>query len=414
MDQINWQRLRDILISIICGGVIFWALWTLLGQFVEVIVVLLLAMAVAFLLTPIVNLLVKCGFPRLLAAIVTYALILAIISGLTYELIFSLTQQVTFFSATIIDFANTLPTTYAKTIDFLNNQIGKDNVLQAISQIQVQAYSFAQSLAGNVLSLATNALSVFLNILVVAVLSFYLTLDGKRIRDSMVGVAPKSWLSNVLLFEDALIRVVGNYIRGQLTLALIIGVATSLICLVANLGDYALICGVVAFLFETIPMLGPALASMMPILLSLLLGGDDVLRRTLFIVVLFILLQGLESNVVGPRIVGHAVGLHPVAAILSLLIGAKLFGVFGALIATPIVAAVWVVITSIYRSAHGETADQMLARTRVPWRPHGAVAQPGPGRRERERNRIVLRSHADAEVYLADEPVRDAYDSPIT
>ncbi|HEV2662383.1 MAG TPA: AI-2E family transporter, partial [Ktedonobacteraceae bacterium] len=68
-----------------------------------------------------------------------------------------------------------------------------------------------------------------------------------------------------------------------------------------------------------------------------------------------------------PRIVGHAVGLHPVAAILALLIGARLFGVFGALLATPAVAALWVVIASIYRSARGESADQLLARRRAPW-----------------------------------------------
>lgn len=368
MDQVNWQRTRDILISVICVGVVFWALWNVLGQFVEAIIVFLLAMAVAFLLTPAVNLLVRYGLPRLLAAILAYVVVLGAISGLAYELIFSLAQQINFFSTTIINFANTLPTTYAKTIDFLNNQIGRGNVLQAVSQIQNQVYSFAQSLAGNVLLLATNALNVFLNILLVVVISFYLTLDGKRIRDSLVGVAPRSWLPNVLLFEDALSRVVGNYIRGQLTLALIVGVCTSLICLITNLGNYALICGVLAFIFETIPMLGPALASITPILLSLLLGGNDVIQRTLFIVVLFVIVQALESNVLGPRIVGRAVGLHPVAAILSLLIGAKLFGVFGALIATPIVAAIWVVITSIYLSARGKTADQMLVRRREPWR----------------------------------------------
>ncbi len=393
MDRVNWQRARDILISMICVGVVFWALWNVLSQFVEAIIVFLLAMAVAFLLTPVVNLLVRWGLPRLLAAILAYVLVLGAISGLAYELIFSLAQQINFFSTTIINFANTLPTTYAKTIDFLNNQIGKENVLQAVSQIQDQVYSFAQSLASNVLLLATNALNVFLNILLVVVISFYLTLDGKRIRDSLVLVAPRSWLPNVFLFEDALSRVVGNYIRGQLILALIVGVCTSLICLVTNLGDYALICGVIAFIFETIPMIGPALASITPILLSLLLGGNDVIQRTLFIVVLFIVLQALESNVLGPRIVGRAVGLHPVVAILSLLVGAKLFGVFGALIATPIVAAGWVVITSIYLSARGETADQMLVRRRDPWRIRRAAARSESIRHDSARTRFPSRFH---------------------
>ena len=111
-------------------------------------------------------------------------------------------------------------------------------------------------------------------------------------------------------------------------------------------------------------MIGPGLASITPLLLSLLL--PDPFPRTFVLALCFLSLQIIESNILGPRIVGHAVGLHPVAAILSLLVGAKLFGLFGALIATPLVAAAWVVMASFYRSARGETADQMLARKRPP------------------------------------------------
>jgi hypothetical protein len=75
----------------------------------------------------------------------------------------------------------------------------------------------------------------------------------------------------------------------------------------------------------------------------------------------------IESNILGPRIVGHAVGLHPVASILALIVGVQLFGPFGALLATPILAAVWVVVTSFYRSFRGESADEMLAHKRTSW-----------------------------------------------
>ncbi|GHO87202.1 AI-2E family transporter [Dictyobacter formicarum] len=405
MDHINWQRTRDILLSIVCLGVIFWAVWILLGQFVEAIVVLLLSMAVAFLLTPIVNFLGKYGVPRLVAAVITYIVVLGAIVGLAYELVFSLVQQINTFSTTISDFAFSLPDTFKVTINSLVKVgIPYSQIQDAIGQIQTQVYGFATSLASNVILIVTNGVSVFLNVLLVTVLSFYLTLDGKRIRDSLISISPKSWLPNVLLFEDALNRVVGNYIRGQLTLALIIGVGTSLICLVSGLGNYALICGVLAFLFETIPMVGPALASITPILLSLLLGEPQLAQRTILIIVLFVIMQAIESNVLGPRIVGHAVGLHPVAAILSLLVGAKLFGVFGALLATPIVAAAWVVVASIYRSARGETADQILARKRAPWslrRPHIMTR----GRREQTKDQ--LRSRIRVDERLEDESVHD-------
>jgi predicted PurR-regulated permease PerM len=256
MNQINWARTRDILICIICVGIIFWASWTVLGQFVEAIVILLIAMAIAFLLSPLVDFLVKYKVPRLLATLFVYILVLGAIGGLSYELVFTLIQQATAFSDTIYNFTLSLPKTFQDTINFLETQdhISPDRISTIISQIQDQAYSFAQATASNAVTIAFLLTNAFVNILLVVVLSFYLTLDGKRIRDSMISLSPRRFLPNVLLFEDALNRVVGNYIRGQLTLALIVGLFTTLACVTTGLGDYALICGVLAFLFETIPM----------------------------------------------------------------------------------------------------------------------------------------------------------------
>ncbi len=367
MDHVNWQRTRDILICVICVGIIFWASWSVMGQFLDAILIVLLSMAVAFLMTPAVNLLVKYGFPRLLSCLLVYAVCISAVVGLSYELTSTLIQQVQEFSTTIINFAYALPANVASIQGFLTKQwsIPPQNIQNALDQIQTQATMFAQSLATNALNFVFILTNAFLNIVLIVVLSFYLVLDGKRIRDSLIGIVPKRSLPNVLLFEDALNRVVGNYIRGQLTLALLIALFACGICIITGLGNYALIVGVLAFLFETIPMVGPALASIPAILLSLLLPMP--FPRTFWVVALFIVVQILESNVLGPRIVGHAVGLHPVAAILALLIGARMFGVFGALLATPVVAALWVVIASIYRSARGESADQLLTRRPAPW-----------------------------------------------
>ena len=367
MDRIDWPRTRDILISILCIGLIFWACWSFMGQFFDAILILQLSMAVAFLVTPAVNFLVRYGFPRLLSCLVVYALCIAAIAGLGYALTSTLIRQVQEFSATIINFAYALPANVASIQDLLTKQwsIPPQNIQSVLDQIQTQATLFAQTLATNALNFLFILTNAFLNIVLIIVLSFYLVLDGKRIRDSLISIAPKRSLSNVLLFEDALNRVVGNYIRGQLTLALLIALFSGAICIVTGLGNYALIVGVLAFLFETIPMVGPALASMPALLLSLLLPMP--FPRTFWVLALFIVVQLLESNVLGPRIVGRAVGLHPVATILVLLIGARMFGVFGALLGTPLVAALWVVITSIYRSARGESADQLLARRRAPW-----------------------------------------------
>jgi predicted PurR-regulated permease PerM len=365
MERVNWQRVRDILISIICVGILLWATFSVMGIFVHAIVLLLLAMAVAFLVTPLVNFLSNY-MPRLLATLIVYVLMLAGLVGLCYALIFSLIQQVTYFSTHLPQYVQNLPTTYSTFQDWLIKQgIPPSSITKAISTIEDQANALALSLATNLLSIVLIVTDVIVNILLVTVLSFYLTLDGKRIRNALVSIAPKRSMPHVLLFEDALNRVVGNYIRGQLTLAAIIGILAGVGCYFLGLSNFALIIGLLAFIFETIPMVGPALASIPAILISLLLPAP--FPRTYEIFVYFVVIQMIESNILGPRIVGHAVGLHPVASILALIVGAQLFGPFGALLATPVLAAIWVVIASLYRSFRGESADEMLANKRTSW-----------------------------------------------
>ena len=365
MERVNWQQLRDILISIICIGILLWAAWSILSQFLHAVVLLLLSMALAFLLTPAVDILTRRKYmPRVVATLVVYLLVLAVVGSIGYALVFSLIKQVESFSSVVINYFTALPDKFTQFQAFLIAQgIPKDNILAAIQQIQGQATSFAQSLATNALNIVLAVSDAVVNVLLVLVLGFYLTLDGKRIRDGLFNIIPKRSQSFFLLSEDALNRVVGNYIRGQLTLAVIIGIFAGMGSAFLGLKDYALIIGVLAFFFETIPMVGPALASIPAILISLLL--PEPFPRTFLVVIYFIAVQMIESYVLGPRIVGHAVGLHPVASIFALIVGAQLFGAFGALLATPIVAAAWGVIASLYRSARGETADEMLARRRV-------------------------------------------------
>jgi len=365
MERVNWQRVRDILIVVICIGILVWAAFSIIGIFFHAILLLLLSMTVAFLITPLVNFLHKY-IPRLFATLIIYVLILSALIALCYALVFSLIQQVNYFSTHLPGYVQNLPTTYTVSLDWLVKQgIPISSINKAISTIEDQANALALSLAANLVSIVQIVTDVFVNIFLVAVLGFYLTLDGKRIRNALVNVAPKRLTPHVLLFEDALNRVVGNYIRGQLTLAAIIGVLAGVGCYFLGLSNFALIIGALAFIFETIPMVGPALASIPAILISLLL--PDPFPRTYAILIYFIVIQLIESNILGPRIVGHAVGLHPVASILALIVGVQLFGPFGALLATPILAAVWVVVASFYRSIRGESADEILAKKRTSW-----------------------------------------------
>src|SRR6266567_15268 len=98
MRQVNWQRTCYILMSTICVGIIFWGVWSLLSQFVYAILLLVLSLAVAFLLTPPVNMLEKQHVPRVLATILVYIAVLGILGALGYVLVSSLINQAQYFS----------------------------------------------------------------------------------------------------------------------------------------------------------------------------------------------------------------------------------------------------------------------------------------------------------------------------
>jgi predicted PurR-regulated permease PerM len=365
MQRIKWPWLRDVLIVVICIGILLWGTLSFLSMFVHAIVLLLLAMAVAFLVTPLVNVLNK-RMPRIMATLLVYIFVLAGIGALFYALVFSLIQQITYFSNNLPGYVQSLPTTYANfQIWLLKQGVPQSSINKALATISDQANALALSLATNLLSIVLIATDIIVNVLLVTVLSFYLTLDGSRIRNSLVNLASERFKPHVHLFEDALNRVVGNYIRGQLTLAAIIGILAGGGSFFLGLNKFALIIGMLAFIFETIPMVGPALASIPAILISLLL--PDPFPRTYWVAFYFVFVQIIETNVLGPRILGHAVGLHPVASILALIIGAQLFGAFGALLATPVVAASWVVIATLYNSLRGKSADTLLEKKRSPW-----------------------------------------------
>jgi predicted PurR-regulated permease PerM len=117
------------------------------------------------------------------------------------------------------------------------------------------------------LSIATGVTDLLVNFVLVVVISLYLVLDGSRIRDKLASLIPPKRQRLFRFMEASLVRVLGGYIRGQLTMAAIIGVSAGLGCWLLGV-HYALVIGVLAFFFELIPMVGPVLAAVPAVIIS--------------------------------------------------------------------------------------------------------------------------------------------------
>ena len=182
-------------------------------------------------------------------------------------------------------------------------------------------------------SAATVAGYVFLT----PVLTFYLLRDYDRILAWLRGLLPRGREAGVVEFSREYDLLLSRYLRGQLTVALIIGVMTGALLFVVRF-PYPFLLGALAGVMGFIPFLGLVL-SIIPAVIVALVSGS-VLVSLVKLAVVYGLVQILDGTVISPRIVGESVGLHPVWIVLALSVGGFFFGFVGLLIGVPVAVGV--------------------------------------------------------------------------
>ena len=196
-------------------------------------------------------------------------------------------------------------------------------------------------------SAATMAGYVFLT----PILTFYLLRDYDGILARLRGLLPRSREAGVVEFAREYDVLLSRYLRGQLTVALIIGVLTGTLLLVVRF-PYAFLLGALAGVMGIIPFLGLVLSIIPAVIIALVSG--NVLWSLAKVALVYGLVQILDSGIISPRVVGDSVGLHPVWIVLALSVGGFFFGFVGLLISVP--AAVGVKLVTVrglerYRSS---------------------------------------------------------------
>jgi predicted PurR-regulated permease PerM len=219
-----------------------------------------------------------------------------------------------------------------------------------ITSFREQVITRLEGIVGGSLPLVTRILDFLLDTVVVAVISIYLLIDGGRIAIWCRRNLPATVQADFIL--DTLQRVVGGYIRGQVILATLVGLLVGIGMELFHV-PYALLLGVLAFILEFIPILGTLVSGVICTLLALTQGWVIALC----VLAYFIVVHVLEGDIIGPRIVGEAIGLHPIVSIAAIIAGSELFGVVGALLASPIAGMIQVFIVAFWvhwRTIHPE------------------------------------------------------------
>ena len=303
-----------------------------LSLFADVLLIFLVAWAVAYLLIPAVDVVDRrTPLERTGSVIVVYvaiALILAVVLALGVP---ALAGQLAALSERGPEFGE-------KAAGFV---LGLQERFDRVGiRVDIEAFygTLPERLGALTGAFASDALAwvaatgaVLFDAVLVLIIAFLMLVDGERLWGRFTSALSDELRSEADLLRQSADRSFGGFLRASLLLGLVYGVATFLI--LAPLGvPFAGLLALVGGLVMIIPFFGPIIAEV-PVLLATILGAPD---SFLAVLVLTMLLQQVMLNVIGPRLMSNVIGIHPLFVFLAILVGARLAGFWGVLLAMPI------------------------------------------------------------------------------
>lgn len=286
---------------------------------------------VALVIAPIEGVLRRV-MPRVLSSLVSLLIALAAMGGVVYAVGAPIAGQTHALTAAI-------PKLEKPFID-LQRALAAHGVnidLGAVGNVLGIKVSSANT--GTILITAASiTVRLMVDALITAVVAFWLLADHERLRRGVLGILPGHWRTETDFVMSAFAVVFGGYIRGQLVLAVVVG-------LLAGVGSFAigvpfpLIVGVGAGVFELIPLAGPFVGAAIGLVFALTVSPTLALET----VGLFLVIHLIEGYVISPRIQAHFVKLHPLITLLALLAGVAAGGFLGAFFAVPLASLLAVI-----------------------------------------------------------------------
>jgi len=344
----KWARRRDIPIAILAWtALVFVVLWGA-GHIVRTILLLVIAALLAYALAPGVKILQRV-MPRFLAILIMYLIVLGAVSFLLYLIITTAIEQVSSLATNIQKLLTPGNAGQLSPFEQTLHSFGISS--EQIASFRTQLTSRLEGVAGSAVPFLSGLFDIVLDVVLVAVLSIYLLIDGSRVSTWIRQNSPQPTQASFVL--DTVQRIVGGYIRGQFLLAVLVGFLVGGGMFVFHV-PYAVLLGVLAFVLEFIPVLGTLISGAICTLIALTQGWLIAVG----VLIYFVVMHVLEGDVVGPRIVGKAVGLHPVVSLAALIAGSELSGIWGALFASPVAGVLQALIVALWLNWRATNPEQ--------------------------------------------------------
>ncbi|MBE9169222.1 AI-2E family transporter [Pleurocapsales cyanobacterium LEGE 06147] len=332
------------LILLVAVGLLLVLLW----QLRSLLVTLMIAVVIAATLAPIVDRTQRLNLPRWLAVLIVY---LGLIAGLTgfglligptvAEQIQRLIRKLPSYLESLrllldnlaMRFGMSEPGNPSLISQLFDPQALTAWAIRSSQQLVIRSYGVTRGIIGSVFSVALALL-----------LSGYMLSGAEKLLQDIVRLFPQPWDKRLAAQINLVSQRMGGYIQGRILVSAILGVAISIGLGFLGLSELALGLGVIAGFTNLIPFFGPVLGSIPPLIVAIAQGGWTFVE----VLLLFIVIQNIETYVLDPLLVGSSVKVHPLYQLLAVLGGAQVLGILGALIVPPWVAGGAVLLENLY------------------------------------------------------------------
>jgi predicted PurR-regulated permease PerM len=338
MDRLPQNIMINISSSTIVKSLMFILLVVGLYFFWDLVLVILAAVVIASAMEPITRSLVRIKIPRILAVVMIYLGFALFLSMFIYFFVPPVLNEAASFLSNFpsqLELGNLLSPVRDNGPVFLKPSIEELSASLSLEQLIGDLRHTVSSISQSIFKILSAVFGGLMSLMLIVVLSFYFSVQEDGIVDFLKIITPVKHENYIIgLWRRSQFKI-GRWMQGQLVLMFIVGVLVYLGLLLLDV-KYALLLAVLAALFEIIPIFGPVLSAIPAIAMGLTDGG---ISAGLLVAGLYIIIQQFENQLIYPLVVRQVVGVPPLLVILAILVGARMGGFLGAVLAVPIAAA---------------------------------------------------------------------------
>jgi len=315
----------------------------------DILAILFVAIILAALIDPFADWFERHKIPRALAVILIYIILLALVGIILFLLIPPIIDE-------IGGLADNFSYYWDRATNWMRNLPFFAEDYKFAAGVEKGIESVSENLSGavgTVFGTITGLLAGLAATILVLVLTFYLVVEEDAAKRALRNIAPEKYQPYISQLMSRMKKKIGDWLRGEIVLALIVGSLVYVALKILGV-NYALLLAIFAGLAEFVPYLGPVIGAIPAIFISF---AQSPLKAVLVLIV-FIIIQQLENHLIYPKVMQRAVGLNPVISIIALLIGAKVGGAIGAVLAIPVATAISVFVQDIYSNWSEEVKEK--------------------------------------------------------